>query len=116
MTIELVKILEAAKESGAQIVAMSALLTTTMPMMEKVVEALKAAGIRVTVDTRNEKISYKIRELSLQKLPYIVVVGEKEKEAGCVAVRARGGRDLGVMKVEDFINMLIEENDSRCNG
>ncbi|MBR2961075.1 MAG: threonine--tRNA ligase [Burkholderiaceae bacterium] len=79
-------------------------------------ETMKAAGIRVTVDTRNEKISYKIRELSLQKLPYIVVVGEKEKEAGCVAVRARGGRDLGVMKVEDFINMLIEENDSRCNG
>ena len=67
-------------------------------------------------DVRNEKINYKIRELSLQKLPYIVVVGEKEREAGTVAVRARGGKDLGVMKVEDFIARVVEENNNKVNA
>ncbi len=84
--------------------------------VDEIVAKMKAAGLRVQKDVRNEKINYKIRELSLQKLPYIVVVGEKEREAGTVAVRARGGKDLGVMKVEDFIARVVEENNNLVNG
>jgi threonyl-tRNA synthetase len=60
-------------------------------------------------DLRNEKITYKIREHSLQKLPYILVVGDKEKAAGAVAVRARGNKDLGVMSVDAFIELLAKD-------
>jgi len=67
---------------------------------------LKKAGIRVIFDDRNEKIGHKIRENAMQKIPYIIVAGDKEKEAGSVAVRARGNKDLGMMKVDDFIVML----------
>lgn len=84
--------------------------------VDEIVDKMKAAGLRVQKDVRNEKINYKIRELSLQKLPYIVVVGEKEREAGTVAVRARGGKDLGVMKVEDFIARVVEENNNKVNA
>ena len=84
--------------------------------VNEIVAKMKAAGLRVQKDVRNEKINYKIRELSLQKLPYIVVVGEKEREAGTVAVRARGGKDLGVMKVEDFIARVVEENNNKVNA
>ncbi len=73
---------------------------------KEVVLALKKAGLRAEADLRNGKITYKIRELSLQKLPYILVVGAKEKENGTVAVRARGGKDLGVMPLKDFIEMV----------
>jgi threonyl-tRNA synthetase len=59
----------------------------------------KIKDLRVAADLRNEKITYKIREHSLQKLPYILVVGDKEKAAGAVAVRARGNQDLGVMSL-----------------
>jgi threonyl-tRNA synthetase len=62
--------------------------------------------LRVITDLRNEKITYKIREHSMQKLPYILVVGDKEKAAGTVAVRARGNKDLGVMPVEAFIEHI----------
>ena len=55
---------------------------------------------------RNEKITYKIREHSLQKVPYILVVGDKEKANGTVAVRARGKQDLGVMALEDFLEKI----------
>lgn len=84
--------------------------------VDEIVAKMKAAGLRVQKDVRNEKINYKIRELSLQRLPYIVVVGEKEREAGTVAVRARGGKDLGVMKVEDFIARVVEENNNKVNA
>lgn len=84
--------------------------------VDEIVAKMKAAGLRAQKDVRNEKINYKIRELSLQKLPYIVVVGEKEREAGTVAVRARGGKDLGVMKVEDFIARVVEENNNKVNA
>ncbi len=57
---------------------------------------------------RNEKITYKIREHSLQKVPYILVVGDKEKAGGAVAVRARGNQDLGVMPLADFAQKLAE--------
>jgi threonyl-tRNA synthetase len=71
--------------------------------------ALRAAGFRAVEDLRNEKISYKIREHSLQKLPYQLVVGDKEKQAGTVAVRTRGGEDLGAMGLDDFIARLRSE-------
>jgi threonyl-tRNA synthetase len=74
-----------------------------------VVERLKSAGYRVQADLRNEKISYKIREHSLQKLPYQVVVGEKEKAAEKVAVRTRAGEDLGQMRLAEFIARLESE-------
>jgi threonyl-tRNA synthetase len=67
-----------------------------------VAKSLQKQGVRVSLDLRNEKISYKIREHSLQKVPYILVVGDKEKANGTVAVRARGNRDLGVMGLADF--------------
>ena len=76
----------------------------------EVAKALQAAGFRVEADLRNEKISYKIREHSLQKLPYQIVVGEKEKVSQSVAVRARGGEDLGVMPIKDFIERLRSES------
>ena len=84
--------------------------------VDEIAAKMKAAGLRVQKDVRNEKINYKIRELSLQKIPYIAVVGEKEREAGTVAIRARGGKDLGVMKLEDFIARVVEENDKKVNG
>ncbi len=66
------------------------------------VKSLQKQGVRAVSDLRNEKITYKIREHSLQKVPYILVVGDKEKASGAVAVRARGPQDLGVMPLEDF--------------
>ncbi|HEU4644759.1 MAG TPA: threonine--tRNA ligase [Burkholderiales bacterium] len=74
-----------------------------------VAAALRKAGFRAMEDLRNEKISYKIREHSLQKLPYQVVVGDKEKQAGTVAVRTRGGEDLGAMALDAFIARLRSE-------
>jgi threonyl-tRNA synthetase len=75
-------------------------------------KALREAGFRVAEDLRNEKISYKIREHSLQKLPYQVVVGDKEKQAGTVAVRTRGGEDLGAMALDAFIARLRKETEA----
>ena len=66
-------------------------------------------GLRVQLDLHNEKITYKIRKHSLQKLPYILVVGDKEKEAGAVAVRARGNLDLGAMSVEAFSQKIADD-------
>lgn len=81
----------------------------------KEVEArLKAAGLRVHPDLRNEKITYKIREHSVQKLPYILVVGDKEREANTVAVRARGNVDLGVMSVDALLERLLGEVSSKA--
>jgi threonyl-tRNA synthetase len=65
--------------------------------------------LRVQTDLRNEKITYKIREHSMQKLPYIVVAGDKEKAAGAVAVRARGNKDLGVMSLEAFVQLIVDD-------
>jgi threonyl-tRNA synthetase len=75
----------------------------------QVVQRLKKQGFRVEADLRNEKITYKIRALSLQKLPYILVVGDKEMQAGTVAVRARGGVDLGVMPIDAYAARLSED-------
>jgi threonyl-tRNA synthetase len=75
----------------------------------KLQKALPNQDLRVAVDLRNEKITYKIREHSLQKLPYILVAGDKEKAAGAVAVRGRGNRDLGVMSVEAFAELIAQD-------
>jgi threonyl-tRNA synthetase len=74
---------------------------------------LKASGYRVVADVRNEKISYKIREHSMQKLPYQLVVGDKEMQASTVAVRTRSGEDLGAMPLERLMESLAAEMDSR---
>jgi len=76
---------------------------------EQVTAALRSAGIRAISDLRNEKITYKIREHSLQKLPYQLIVGDKEMEARTVAVRTRGGEDLGAMTLEALLARLQEE-------
>ena len=73
----------------------------------EVAKTLQKQGVRVSMDARNEKINYKIREHSMQKVPYILVVGDKEKASGAVAVRARGSVDLGVMPLEDFSSKLL---------
>ena len=73
-------------------------------------DELRAAGIRAEADVRNEKIGYKIREATLQKIPYILVVGDKETESGAVAVRLRDGKDLGAMPRADFLARIQKEN------
>jgi threonyl-tRNA synthetase len=75
----------------------------------EVTAALRAAGFRVEADLRNEKITYKIREHSLQKLPYQLIIGDKERAAAKVAVRTRGGEDLGQMDLAVFIERLRQE-------
>jgi threonyl-tRNA synthetase len=80
----------------------------------KLQKALPNQDLRVALDLRNEKITYKIREHSLQKPPYILVAGDKEKAAGTVAVRARGNKDLGVMSLEAFIELLSSDIASKA--
>jgi threonyl-tRNA synthetase len=72
-------------------------------------QTLQKQGVRAELDLRNEKISYKIREHTLQKVPYLLVVGDKEREAQTVAVRARGGVDLGVMPIDTFVERLGQD-------
>jgi threonyl-tRNA synthetase len=83
------------------------------PHAEAVAGRLKAAGFRAATDLRNEKITYKIREHSLQKLPYQLIVGDKEMQAGTVAVRTRSGEDLGAMPVEALLARLHDEAAAR---
>lgn len=95
-------------------VAVCSITDAQVDAVKDVAKKLHEAGIRVHSDLRGEKINYKIRELSLQKIPYILVIGEKEKQNGTVSVRARGGSDLGVMKFEDFLAMAQAEVASRA--
>ncbi|PCI44828.1 MAG: threonine--tRNA ligase [Moraxellaceae bacterium] len=76
---------------------------------EKIQESMQDSGFRVNTDLRNEKISFKIREHTLQKVPYLLVVGDREVENQTVAVRSLGGKDLGVMSIDDFTGMLGNE-------
>lgn len=76
---------------------------------QKLRKALPNQELRVETDLRNEKITYKIREHSMQKLPFILVAGDKEKAAGAVAVRARGNKDLGVMSLDDFVQLIARD-------
>ena len=75
---------------------------------QKIEKAVPQNPLRVALDLRNEKITYKIREHSMQKLPFIVVAGDKERASGAVAVRARGNKDLGVMPVDAFIELIVQ--------
>ncbi|WP_341249719.1 threonine--tRNA ligase [Cupriavidus pauculus] len=81
---------------------------------ESVVQLLQKQGFRAKADLRNEKITYKIREHSLQKIPYLLVVGDKERDANQVAVRARGNVDLGVMPVSAFADRLQNDVSSKA--
>ncbi len=76
---------------------------------QNVAQTLRNQGVRVITDLHNDKITYKIRSHATQKLPYILVVGDKEKENGNVAVRARGNQDLGVMSVDSFAKLLQDD-------
>jgi len=78
--------------------------------VREVTQALVQQGFRVQSDLRNEKIGYKIREHTLQKIPYLLVVGDREKEEGLIAVRARSGEDLGSLKLSELIDRLRAEN------
>ncbi len=79
----------------------------------EIAKTLQDQGFRVVLDLGNDKITYKIRQQALQKVPYILVVGDKEKAAGTVAVRARGNQDLGVLPVADFVQRLRSDIASR---
>ena len=73
-------------------------------------KTLTNQGFRVDADLRNEKIGYKIREHTLQRVPYLLVVGDREKENGAIAVRTRSGEDLGTMSLADFAQRLRDEH------
>ena len=75
----------------------------------EVAKSLVNQEFRVQSDLRNEKIGYKIREHTLQRVPYLLVVGDREKENGMLSVRTRGGEDLGSMSVADFATRLQQE-------
>lgn len=80
-----------------------------LEIAQKLKKSLPNQELRVQTDLRNEKITYKIREHSMQKLPYILVAGDKEKAAGAVAVRARGNKDLGVMSLDAFVQLIADD-------
>ena len=77
--------------------------------VDDVRKTLAKQGFRVDADLRNEKIGYKIREHTLQRVPYLLVVGDREKDNGMLSVRTRGGEDLGSMSVDDFAARLRQE-------
>ncbi len=78
--------------------------------VEKVEKILKNQGIRVISDLRNEKIGFKIREHTLQRIPYLLVVGDREMENHSVAVRSLGGEDLGAMQIDDYVKLVCEQS------
>ena len=95
---------------------------TVLPITDKfndyareVAAKLEAAGIRVEVDSRNEKIGYKIREAQMQRIPYMLVVGEKEATSGTVGLRKRGEGDLGAVAVDQLVNDMVAEIKERRN-
>jgi len=94
-------------------VAVASITQAQVDYAQSVAKMLQSCGVRTQLDLRNDKISFKIRELSLQKIPYIIVVGDQEKASGQVAVRARGGQSLGVMALEAFAEQLQAELVSR---
>jgi threonyl-tRNA synthetase len=81
--------------------------------VEQVLQALRQAGLRVVSDLRNEKITYKIREHSIQRIPYQLIAGDKEMSAGLIAVRNRAGEDLGQMPIAQLLEMLAAEVTAR---
>ena len=102
--------------AGAFPVWLSPVQVKVMPITDRAAgwakeaaDRLSAAGVRVETDLRNEKIGYKIREAQMQKLPYMLVVGDREAENGTVAVRTRAGEDLGAMPLDDFLAKIDRE-------
>jgi threonyl-tRNA synthetase len=85
----------------------------TADYAKEIVEKLKLAGLRAEADTRNEKLGYKIREAQLEKIPYMFIVGDKEKEEGKVSVRSRKEGDLGVLSLDEITLKLIDEDKSK---
>ena len=81
--------------------------------VQSVTRSLSEAGVRVEADVRNEKVGFKIREHTLQKVPYLLVVGDREREAGQIAVRARNGDDLGAMAISDFLALLRKDEEKK---
>lgn len=81
--------------------------------VKKVVASLRESGLRVEADLRNEKIGYKIRAHTLQRIPYLLVIGDREVEQQTVAVRTRQGKDLGAFGLEDLARQLKSEVASR---
>ncbi len=79
----------------------------------EIAKKLEAVGIRCEVDTRSEKTGYKIREAQLQKIPYMLLMGDKDIEGGCVSVRKRGEGDIGAMSVDEFIKLASEQINSK---
>ena len=88
----------------------------TAEYAKKVAAELESAGVRVEIDLRNEKIGYKIREAQSKKIPYMLIVGDKEAEAGTVSVRTRAGGDLGAVALAEFQAKLLEEIRTRSLG
>jgi len=91
-----------------QVVAMN-ITDAQADYVDEVRKTLLNQGFRVAADLRNEKIGYKIREHAMQKVPYQLVAGDREKEQGLVAVRTRSGEDLGTMTLDAFIEKLRSE-------
>jgi threonyl-tRNA synthetase len=79
-----------------------------LPYAEDIAARLRAADLRVEVDARGERMQAKIRDAQLQKIPYMLVVGDKEAEAGAVAVRERSGENRGALPVEEFLAEAVE--------
>ena len=109
--------------AGAFPVWLSPVQVKVMPITDRtadyakeVAAKLEAMGVRVETDLRNEKIGYKIREAQMQKIPYMLVVGDREAEAGAVAVRTRAGVDMGAMPFEDFAAKVTQEIKNRVNN
>ncbi len=109
--------------AGAFPVWLSPVQVKVMPITDRtadyakeVAAKLEAMGVRVETDLRNEKIGYKIREAQMQKIPYMLVVGDREAEAGAVAVRTRAGVDMGAMPFEDFAAKIGQEIKNRVNN
>ena len=80
----------------------------------EVKKALEEKGMRVEIDDRSEKVGYKIREAQLEKVPYMMILGDKDIENNCVSIRARKQGDLGSMKLEEFIAKAVEEIETKA--
>ena len=80
----------------------------------EVKKKLEARGIwRIEVDDRSEKLGFKLREAQLEKVPYMIVIGDKDVESNAVSVRSRKQGDMGSMSVDDFVNMIVEEVETK---
>ena len=96
-----------------QQVAIIAITDDQYPFAEKVLAQLKESGLRAEVDRSGGRMQAKIRNAQMQKVPYMLVIGKREEEAGAVAVRLRSGEDLGAMPVDDFLTLVLPVIETR---